>query len=234
MASPVTLQTLQNRVLQRANLEGATAFIATSELTDCINASIAEWYDIVRLSEWGGQFYRSSVTFPTVGAQSYYTFASIGITDFLSLISVDVAVASNMIIAARPYQEEQRNTFRQYPVGGWLYTRPVFYQLQGEGISFIPTPQSAFSITLNYVATAPVLVAPTDPLNSINGWDEWIVLDAAIKLLVKDGQLDVVPLLMGMRESQKARIVSATGSRDMMAAEMVHDVYAGSFDNSYF
>jgi len=234
MASPVSLTTLQTRVLQRANLEGATAFISTSELTDCINASIAEWYDLVRLSEWGGQYYRSSVTFNTTGNQSFYSFATIGAPDFLSLLSIDVAIASNMVLNARPYQEETRNMFRQYPVGGWFYTRPIFYQLQNEGINFIPTPQSSFAITINYVPVAPTLVNGTDTLNSVNWWDEWIVLDAAIKLLVKDGQLDIVPLLMGMRESQASRIRLAAPSRDQMQAEVVHDVYAGNDLLSYF
>ena len=42
MAYPVTLGTLSERALQRANMEGSSAFIKPYELVDLINGSIAD------------------------------------------------------------------------------------------------------------------------------------------------------------------------------------------------
>lgn len=300
MAYPVSLSTLTTRAQQRSNLEGATGFITVAEWTDMLNQSINDWYDLVRLTTWGGQFYRAQYslpggTLPNVGA---YLLPP----DFLSSISVDCFVTPNMVLSARPFQEENRNMFRWYPVG-WLFDKPIFYQLQGPNLVFIPVPQSVFTVQINYVPVAPQLSAPltvtamtglgvspivvtvastaglvqgqsvavagavgntaangtwslgtvtpttaqllgttgngafaaggctlTPLLDSINGWDEWIVLDSAIKALTKDGQLDVIPQLEARQEAQAERIRKGAVSRDQGAAEVVHDV-TSSFDD---
>jgi hypothetical protein len=230
VAYQVSLNTLIQRALQRSNLEGASLgsnpFLSPSELADMVNQSIADWYDMVRLTTWGGQFYRSVFALPGGTSPGVSVYPLPG--DFLSMISVDVFITPNMVLNARPFQEENRNMFRWYPVG-WLYDQPIFYQVWGNNISFIPSPQSVFTVSLNYVPTAPVL-AGNAQLDGINGWEEWIVLDVAIKALVKDGQLDIIPALEGMREAQAARIRAGAVARDQGAAEVVHDVTT-SFDD---
>jgi hypothetical protein len=216
---PVALSQLIVRVRQRSNIEGATAFITDPELTDYINGSIADWYDMVRLSTFGGQYYRNTFPITTVGGVSAYALPS----NMASVISVDASLGSTQPISCIRYQEEQRNWFKLLTLFGWFVNQAVWYQLQGANINFAPVPQSAFAVVINYVPTAPILSQPTDQLDSINGWDEWIVLDAAIKCLVKDGQGDMIPSLTGMRETQAARIRAAAPQRDMNQSEGVHE-----------
>lgn len=226
MAYQVTLGTIMTRVRQRANVQNVTQAIGDDELTDMINQSLAEWYDKVRLSTFGGQYYRSTYSFQTVGAQASYALPA----DFCNMISVDVFLSPNtttnssLVRSAKAFQEEQRNMFKFWPVGGWLLTTPIFYMLQGPNITFIPTPQSQFAIALNYVPVAPRLVATTDQFDSINGWDEWIVIDVAIKCLQKGNKTERINQLTPHLLRQEQRILAAAPQRDMYGTERVHDV----------
>lgn len=219
----VTLSQLLLRVRQRANIEGYEEFIVDAEIIDDINQSISEWYDEVRLTTFGGQYFRAAYPFTTVPGQSLYSVAP----NTASIISVDCQITGNMTIAALPYQEEMRNIYKYFPLNGWMLGQTIFYQLQPyqgqDGINFIGTPNQAYSVVINYVPTAPVLSDPSDVLNSINGWEEFIVLDAAIKCLIKDGQEDIIPLITGRLEKQRERIQKAAGQRDMNASEGVHE-----------
>jgi hypothetical protein len=229
VAYPVNLQTLQARVLQRANLEGAGQFIPPQELTDYINASIAEFVDEVRGTTWGGTYTRSSYSFNTANNTQVYALPQ----DFLSMLSVDVFITQGSpVISALAYQEEQRNIFRNYPVlFGWGYAHPVYYQIQGPNISFIPTPLGAYQVTLNYIPTAPVLTDPDDSIDSVNGWEEMIVCDAAIKCLTKAGELESIPEIKAEREHQRERIRAMAARRDQSASEHVHVIANRGFSD---
>lgn len=232
MAYTVSLAKLQSRTLQRINLEGArfTQFIKEPELTDNINGSIAEWVDEVRGTTWNGTYNRSSDTFDTQNGVSSYPLAD----DLLTLLSVDISIGGSPVISARAFQEEERNAFRSMPiVGGWTTSGPIFYQLQGDNIAFIPVPTGVFSVTTNYVPTAPVLALPTDTIDSINGWEEFIVLDAAIKCCLKTGELDVIPVLTDRLDRQRARIRAMAPRRDQQTAERVHVIENAGWDDWY-
>lgn len=220
MAYLVTLATLSERALQRSNLEGGSPFIKPFELTDLINGSIAKWVDEVRGTTWNGTYARSPHVFSTVANLAKYPLPQ----DFLSLLSVDVAIANGQpVISAQSYQEEQRNASRSFPLlGGWGIAQPIYYQVQGTDIAFIPVPQGAYSVTVNYVPTAPVLSDPDDSIDAINGWEEFIVLDAAIKCLLKAGENDSIPQLNARLGEERERIRSMAPRRDMQTAERVH------------
>jgi hypothetical protein len=219
---PVSLATLLTRTRQRSNLEGTTAggFLPDAELIDSINGSIADWYDLVRGSTWGGQWFRVPWNFTTVANTSAYALPG----NCASVISIDAQLSPSLTpISCLRYQEEQRNWFKLLQIYGWFVNQAVWYQLQGPNVNFAPVPQSAFAITINYVPTAPQLSSYDDTFDSINGWDEWIVLDAGIKCLIKDGQLDMIQELKAQRESQRARIAAAAPQRDLNQSEGVHE-----------
>jgi hypothetical protein len=221
VAYGVTLGTLIQRVRQRANLEGSQAFIPDSEVIDNLNQSIADWYDMVRLSTFGGQYFRVQYPFTTTANRDAYPLP----LNMASEISVDAIISGAQTkFDVRRFQEEDRNIFNLVPLVGWIWNQPIWYQLWGPNIVFRPIPDGSYSVTLNYVPTAPVLNDPAnDSLDSINGWEEWIVLDSAVKCLIKDGQLDIIPLLEARRQEQAVRIQAAAPQRSMNASEGVHE-----------
>lgn len=221
MSYPVSLASLHAQVLQASNLEGAGQFIPPEELTTYINGSIAEWVDEVRGTTWNGTYSRSSHTFTTTGSRQTYQLPQ----DFLALLSVDAFTSGGSPVEALSYQEEQRNAFRNaHVLSGWGSASPVYYQLQAGFISFIPIPQGQYSVTLNYVPTAPVLSDPDDFIDSVNGWEQMIVLDAAIKCLIKAGEPEMIAQLSVRLERQRERIRAMAPRRDQQTAERVHVV----------
>lgn len=222
MATNVTLEQLMLRVRQRSNLEGATAFITDAELIDNINQSIANWWDLVRLTTFQGQISRVQWPIVTVANQSLYALAP----NNSSVISVDANISGNSYaISAMPYQEEQRNMFKLLPFVGWSFgaVQSVWYQIQGTNINFLPTPTAGYNVTVNYVPTAPILSAPYDTLNSVNGWEEYVVLDAAMKCLIKTGNTEMLAALQPYLAREQTRIEQAAALQDMNASEGVHE-----------
>jgi hypothetical protein len=221
VAYPVTLEVLLLKCRQRANLEGADDFITDEELTGEINTSLAEWHDLVTATTWNGTQVRKRYNFTTTAASApvpyvspapgtYYPLPG----NFLRLISVDIAISPNLVITAQAFQEENRNIFKYYPVGAWIWNQPIYYQLQDNNIVFIPGPIGVFTVQVNFVPIAPQLNRPSDSFDSINSWEEFIVLDVAIKMLIKDGQTDMIPQLEARLEQQRARIKALAPKRD--------------------
>ncbi len=224
MAYLVSLATLSERVLQRANLEGASRFIKPYELTDLINGSIAEWVDEVRGTTWNGSYMRSSHEITTTSGIRLYPMPQ----DYLSLISVDIATsADGLTIAVPSYQEEERSRLLNMTAASCT---AIHYQIQQTDISLLPIPQGEHVVTVNYVPTAPVLADPQDTIDSLNGWEEFIVLDSAIKCLMKVGSTDVIPLLEQRLNAQRMRIRSMAPRRDQQFAERVHVIENAGHD----
>jgi hypothetical protein len=234
MAYPVLLEELILKCRQRSNLEvsslSTSDAFSDDEITNEINTSLAEWYDLVRSTSWGGNYYRKRYNFTTTATTnstppvspppgSYYQLPN----DFLSLISVDIAISNNLVISGRPYQEEQRNVFKFYPIGSWTWNQPIYYFLAQGQIFFIPGPIGQFQVQVNYCPIAPKLSRPGDSFDSVNSWEEFIVLDVGIKMLIKDGDTSTIPLLAERLEAQRARIKSLVPKRDMQASEMIHE-----------
>lgn len=218
---PVSCGQVVKRALQKACLQGADGLADPSELTDMVNVSLAEWYDLVRLTTWGGQYFRSSAAFTTISGQYSYPLPP----TFAAMLSVDIYLSPTWKVCGRPYQEEERNIFTgpALPVG-WTYGLPIWYQLQGPNIRFLTNPASTYQVGLNFVPVCPRLMDPSSSFDSIQGWEEWIVIDVARKLLFKDGSLDAFAALGPELERQRERIERAAPERDAGNAEVVHDV----------
>jgi hypothetical protein len=217
VARAVQFSVLKTRVRQRTNTENQTGFIADAELGDLINESVAELYDLLR-STYGQDYFLSTQSFQTVANQSDYPLPS----DFLTARGVDVTFGQNIIITARPYVWSERNRYKWYP--GWIYSQPVFYRIVGNVLRFIPTPSGSYSITLNYVPTPTLLVNAGDTFDGIAGWEEYAVLDAAIKCLLKSEQLELAGTYEGRKQQMKLRIRSMAGNRDAENPERIQDV----------
>ena len=232
LASPVSLQTLITRVLQRSNLEGSidytnagNKFCTVAELTDLLNSSYAnEVWDLLR--EFVGDNYCRSVppfTLTTNANQTLYQCPA----DLLAIISVDVYINGAFAWSARRYYEFERNLLKAVPFG-WNTGYPVRYQLQGMGtaqsINFLSIPESSYRVDLNYIKNAPVLVNLTDTLDDVNGWSEIAVLDAASKLLIKDGQLDVAQYLDARKNALVAKVRAMGPQRHAGEPEVVNQL----------
>lgn len=230
MARNVTLLQLRTRVRQRADIESATSRHTDVEVNDHLNEAIAELNDVMR-SAFDQNFFRSSTTFLTTGARTYSLPS-----DFLSMISVDIYSGSgtnNVRYSATKFQESQRNTYQAAFAGYFAYGQPVMCRLYGNNIDFVPTPNTGTLIGLNYVPTTLKLVLDSDTLDGVNGWEEYVILDAAIKCLIKDDGFEKVGVLEGRKSACMKRITDIMSERDSGQAERVNDVMGYTTGSGY-
>ena len=199
-----------------------TAFVTDAEVNEYINYGLEQLYDKL-IAARGQNYYRSFQTIVTTANVSAYALAA----DFYQLISVDWQVSgggSPLYISAKPYTEAERNRYRWYP--GWYFNRPIYYQLQGGNLNFIPTPAGANTILINYVPTFSRLVGDSDTFDGVSGWEEWAIWAAVCDMLAKE-ESDT-SLAMAKMAALEARITNLAADRDAGDAPRVQDVYEGA------
>jgi hypothetical protein len=180
MARTATLLELRTQARQRADMVGSN-FVSDTELTGYINSSAAELYDLLI-----AQFEDYKVTsgnISVVPSTSSYSLP----TDFYKLLGVDLVVDSQgNAVTLKPFVFAERNAYMFTPtwnVVGLAYLR---YHMIGDSIRFVPVPNQTQTVKLWYIPALTKLSADADTLDGVNGWEEYVVVDAAIKMLAKE------------------------------------------------
>lgn len=216
MARAVALSTLRDRVRKRADMEAATARFPDSEVTAMINDSICRFYNLL-VAARGMDYYENNSTVITDGINTLYPLPA----DFYELLAAEVAIGNgDNTIALMPYNRlEHAELVSSTP--GWS-GEPFAYRIRASNIDFLPLPVSGLKITLFYIPAPPTLVNDSDTIDGIAGWEEIIILDAAIKLKRKD-DLDASDL-----ERDRALVVEEvkglSAKRDVSQPGRVSDV----------
>lgn len=214
-----TLTQLLAEVRQRADSTSDDSFITDAELTRYINQSAKELYDLL-IQNQGQEYYLSRSTTNFVNGTDTYSLPA----TFYKLLGVDINGSNGDVDSAKPYMLDERNAYLNYP---WPYLsgEPVFYRISGANIEFIPMPgTSATSYTLLYIPAFVDLVFPdvgNTPFDGFNGWEEYVVVDAAMKMLEKE-ESDTSALAM-RKALLVRRIESLSANRDAGAPERVKD-----------
>jgi len=221
----ITLAELKLQARRRADME-RSKFVKDAELVEYINASIAELVDLL-IQAYDSDYYLESYQFNTVSGQNAYDLPD----DFYKLRGVDAQINGSDSYALRPFNFNERLRFSGS--GSWtlLQGAAVRYRLLGNQIKFTPTPDQATPITLWYIPVIPKLVNDSDEFNDLNQYAEYVVIDAAIKMLNKE-ESDV-SVLAAQKAAIIQRLNSAAQNRDTGASDSVTDIYADN-DDYYF
>jgi hypothetical protein len=98
----------------------------------------------------------------------------------------------------------------------------VTYRVVGTNLQFMPSERAARSYIHYYIPIAATLAADGDVAQSINGWLEYVVVDAAIKCLMKE-ESDARPLL-AIKKAMLERIETMRRDRDQGLPEKISRV----------
>lgn len=233
MASNVTLADLKTRSREAADMVGST-FIEDAELTRYINASAQELYDLL-VAAYGQEYYLDEFNIPIVSGTDTYALP----TDFYQLLGVDLLLDANgnEAVTLKPYMLSERNKYNNSYVSAYASDSTVRakYRLQNGNIKLIPEPSGGYSLNIIYIPAMTLMVSDVDTLDGVNGWEEYIVLDTAIKMGRKE-ETDVSVLTFQKNELLK-RIESLAGKRDAGFPEVVGDVSAtngGGFSDGIY
>ena len=153
-------------------------------------------------------------------------------TDVYQVRGVDAVYSSNLIVNLPRYNWEERNLYNAVPeltpYSPISAYRVIQNPLNGKDcMQFIPgTPNGVNYYRVWYYPNPKVLVADTDTIDGRSGWEEWVVVDAAMKLLAKE-ESDTSQL---EREAQRvwARIMAVAENRDAGQSKRITDVSMNS------
>lgn len=166
----------------------------------------------------GEEYVSSTSSFTTLAATSDYALP----TGFYKLFGVDLEYHGIMRSLTR-YERPERNAYREI--------RPEAlprYSLVGSNLRLYPIPTAGLAGTILYAPEATVLVNAGDSVTYPNGWEKYIVIDAAIQALLKE-ESDT-RALMAERERIEKEIREAKEARDMATPKRVVDVTLTDLD----
>ena len=200
----VRLDTLRTRIQTRADL-ATSNLLATAEFTTLINASYQELYDLI-VAE---------------GADYYLTTAALTITTGNS-----VALTSGYYkIRGLDYQCGGSGTgyieVRRVPLAERNRVLQRSYSIVGATLYVWPPEQAPGTYLLWYVPQPTLLSADSDTIETYNGWEEYIVIDVAIKAMIKE-ESDA-SVLLAEKAAMRQRIIDSV-ARDHNEPHRVVDV----------
>lgn len=231
----MTLTELKDAARQRADMVGNT-FIAENELRSYINQSLGELHGLI-VQAFGEDYF---VTETDLSFAAGATTASLP-SDFFKVRGVDVLLAQgtpNRYATLRQYNYNTRNQWTApgatelgVASGWWSNLR---YRVQQGVLELRPPPNNAVTIRLSYIPQFVELSSDSDSTqtnDSLNGWLEYVIVDAAIKM--RDKQESDTSVLLRQRNAIVSRIESETSNRDAGDAETIRDVNATGNGNSW-
>lgn len=192
-------------------------FVSDSELNSFINSSANELWDLLvsTVDDYG----LTSTNLSIVAGTDTYSLPAA----FYKLRGVDVVVdASGNAVTLKPFNFAERNNFAFTPTWNLVGLAYLRYHIQGNSLRFIPIPNTVQTVRVWYIPVLTQMSADSDTLDGVNGFEEYVVVDAARKMRIKE-ESDTSALDME-KAALKQRIEAMAASRDQGSCEKIADV----------
>lgn len=214
MAKTVSLPDLLADV--RALYESWTVNLDDVVLTRWINRSLAKLWDYIMTCN--PDHFLSSDTISVVSGTDEYTMST-EIADFYKGHGVSVLLETGRYSPLAPFQWEERHLYANTTV-----TRAdQLYRYMGGKLFLAPTPSWSGTIKVYYIPTATVLTdSPTNTVDLFNSWEEFIIIDVAIKCAIKHETSTAD--LRAERKELIADIFRSASQRDLSHNDKIRDV----------
>ncbi len=210
----VTLATLKTQVKEAANMENSS-FISDAELTRYIDMSYAELYDL--LVATFEDYYAIGPTEFTISTGNTQALPA----DFYKLIGIDCKFGSSWYPIKR-FEMAERGRWVNANKLAYVGLINIGYRIVGSNIVMYPESSVKGTYRYWYVPKRTDLTTDASTLDGVNGWQEYVVIDAAIKCLRKE-ESDV-SVLMAEKEQIKKRIEAMAPNRDEGTPKKIADV----------
>ena len=227
MAKLRQLSDLRTDAYRMADLEGATSRFPTSEVNTYLNDGIAHFYDLLVRARGTGYF-EKNVTVLTDGVNANYSLP----LDFFEIVLAQcnlgftTGATADTNIALSQFNMRERPELSSY-TPGWQ-GNPFSYRIHGGDpaqpnqvqstintgytIELLPRPAAGMKVQIFYIPSCPNLVNDVDTIDTINGWDRYATVWAAILMRTKDD----LPIdnLLAIQKEMRERITGMASKRD--------------------
>jgi hypothetical protein len=200
-------------------------FVSDLEWNSYINYSISELRDIL-ISKVGNDYFASSASISLLPNQDTYFLP----LDFYKLLWAEVLGNDGYYYKIKRFEVTEKNHGRS-PLN--YFITDLKYRLRNGSIVFNTQKQTtASSVRVWYTPVLQELVSDGDTLDGFNGWDEFVVLKAARKALVKEetstNELDQELAVM------YARLESMGDNRDQGEPMRIYNNELRQYGGSYY
>lgn len=199
---------LRADVRWQADQLGTTALSRhdNTALNRIINQSIQRFREWV--SEQGSAMYLTADTSTlTTGATSPYTWREVSFpATAVRILHVEITVDSR-IQGLDQVAFDERNDYQDNdgPTNGV----PVAFFTYGSKIGILPPPDSAYSRTIWFLPQFTDLSADSDTFDGVAGWEEWLVWDCLLKLVVRDKYPQQYQVALAERDRLQSEILQS-------------------------
>jgi len=213
----VTLLELRDNAKERADMEDSD-FVTDPAWNVYINDAVAELYDLI-ISAYEDYF--TLIPAPEFTIPNGSDTLTLPV-DFYKLRGLDLKQGTSNYTTIEQYNFGERNNFKINNLARQLYDATVTYRLIGNVIQILPVEQAAATYRLWYVPISPTLTLDADILPVIKGWEDYVVIKAAMKALIKE-ESDVSVMILEI-EKMEERIINMSADRDAGSSERITDV----------
>lgn len=223
MADTRTLGEIRTRALRLAAMENETEFASSAFVNDLVNQAYKKLHDELRAA-YGNEFWRKTASVSVVSGTATYALPS----DFLTLLLVEYVDNGGYRYPLRSFMMQERPWY-QNAAGTWPFPgTPMRWRLGRRAstaiqqIEFSPIPTQSMTIELEYIPVLPQLINDTDLADGTNGWDDFMVWDVVVGLMVRDNSDPSAA--MAERENERKRIQAMASVSAQTEPERVIDV----------
>ena len=216
MSDTLTVTQLITKVRERADMLNSQ-FVTDTEITGYIDYSYKELYDL--LVESVEDYNLSSASFTIASGSNTYSLPS----DFYKLRGLDDLTNPSRPRSVRKFAFNERNDFTVdgLTLSSYEYS-DVTYRVTGSVLTLMPPENAAKNYLLWYVPKASTLSSGSDTADGVQGWLEYVIVDAAIKCKIKE-ESDISDLERA-KKNLNERIVRLRHNRDQALPEKVSRV----------
>lgn len=237
MARTRSLANLRADLEYLADIQNLTNRHDQTNKNRAINQAIQSFREKLSL-EGIAHYLQSNTVTLTPGATSPYPFAVVDLS----------ALAPGVV---RVYRVHVTVDNRVYDLEGVEFTEVTRYQEDWSGIrtgipvafaskttytlALMPPPDSAYTAVIWYLPVLADLSADSDTFDGVAGWEDWVVLDAAVRIANRDRDQTQIALLKDERAIKWAEVIKSASRvnrastirrRDTVAERWARALYA--------
>ena len=196
-------------------------FVKTQEWNSYITEARKQLYNIVTES-YGDDYYSSATyTFTTGNGLQAYPLPP----DFFKLYLVEVALNpgdANSWVTLRQVNWIQKNLYNYPNVYTFYGITNLRYRLMGNNLYIVPIPTGGQTIRIWYTPRPATLLQDTDIVDGISGWEEFVIVTAAMMALLKE-ESPTASEFKALKDEQIEMIQSAAANRNVGEPMQVSD-----------
>jgi len=219
-------------VLQESDCEN-DPHVSSAEVLSYINGSYLEFYDLL-VTSFGDEYFSTKASITMDGTNQEYSLPDGTLYSaapaFYKGALVEGSVNPNngsAWITLKKFNLSEKNRYNlanQALDTGYFWPK---YRLMGSKLLLQPLPAAGLTVRLWYAPKLVELAGENDTLEDWGGWLEYVVVDAALKILQK--QERDVGVLAGRKSALKARIEAAASHRDLGEPNTVSETTPDGF-----